>query len=51
MSSSGSTGKPFQFRIFILQWIEEQARMYASFRLGGYALKKFVIFRSYSPKK
>ena len=23
MSSSGSTGTPFQFKIFILQWIEE----------------------------
>ena len=51
MSSSGSTGTPFQFKIFILQWIEEQARVYSSFRLGGYCIgKKMVIFRSYSPK-
>ena len=51
MSSSGSTGKPFEFRIFVLQWIEEQARVYSSFRLGGYSIgKKMVIFRSYSPK-
>jgi len=51
MSSSGSTGKPFEFNIFILQWIEEQARVYASFRLAGYQIgKKMVVFRSYSPK-
>lgn len=52
MSSSGSTGKPFEFNIFILQWIEEQARVYSSFMLGGYRIgKKMVIFRSYSPTK
>jgi len=50
MSSSGSTGSPFMYRIFFLQWIQEQARVYASFRLGGYSLgKKMVVFRSYSP--
>lgn len=52
MSSSGSSGSPFEFKIFILQWIEEQARVYSSFRLGGYRIgKKMVVFRSYTPRK
>ena len=51
MSSSGSTGKPFEFSIFLLQWIEEQARVYASLKLGGYQIgRRMVVFRSYSPK-
>ena len=51
LQSSGSSGTPFEFRIFILQWIEEQARVYSSFRLAGYRIgKKMVVFRSYSPK-
>lgn len=50
LRTSGSTGEPLLVKVSFRLWIEEQARVYASFRLGGYRIgKKMVVFRSYAP--